>query len=130
MRARSWTSLALFLFAGTLWAVEPPPALQAKSAILIDEKSGKVLLAKDADAKRVPASTTKIMTALLLLEKCRAEEVITAPADVETIPPSSLHLKVGEKVSARDMLYAMMIRSANDAAYTVAKHIGGTVDGF
>jgi D-alanyl-D-alanine carboxypeptidase len=129
MRILGITLLLISSIAGTL-AAEPPPALMAKSVMVLDERSGKILYTKNADTKRFPASTTKIMTALLLLEHCAPDEIITAPRDVENVPPSSLHLKPGEQLTAQDMLYALMIRSANDAAYAVAIHIGGSVKNF
>ena len=111
---------------------EPYGALTvtAKSAIVMDAASGKVLWAKDADTPRYPASTTKIMTALLLLENCKLDEMITAPADIETVTESSLHLKPFEQISVRDMLYSLMLRSANDGAYAVASHVSGSVEAF
>jgi serine-type D-Ala-D-Ala carboxypeptidase (penicillin-binding protein 5/6) len=102
----------------------------AKSAIVIDAATGKVLWAKDADALRYPASTTKIMTALLLLEHCSPDEIITAPGDVTKIKEASMHLKPFEQVTAHDILYAMMLRSANDACYAVACHVAGSVPAF
>lgn len=108
----------------------PPFPPQAKSAIVIEELSGKVLFEKNADARRFPASTTKILTALLLLEKTKPTDVIVAPPDVETVGGSSLHLKPGESLTASEMLYALMLRSANDGCYAVAKHISGSVEAF
>lgn len=105
-------------------------AVSAKAAILIDEVSGKVLWAKDPDLKRAPASTTKIMTALLLIERCRPEEVIVAPPDIEKVGEASLHLKPGERVSVRDMLYGIMLRSANDGCVAAAIHCAGSVEAF
>ncbi|HXH60425.1 MAG TPA: D-alanyl-D-alanine carboxypeptidase family protein, partial [Fimbriimonadaceae bacterium] len=102
----------------------------AESAIVIAARSGKVLYEKDADAKRYPASTTKIMTALLLAERVDPDTIITAPDDVESVGGSSLHLRPGEKVSAGDLLLAILLRSANDAAYTVALYMGGSVENF
>lgn len=104
--------------------------VSAPSAIVIDATSGKVLWQKDADESRFPASTTKIMTALLLIEHCLPDDVITAPADVEKVKEASMHLKPGEKVTVRNMLYAMMLRSANDGCYAVAMHIAGSVEAF
>jgi D-alanyl-D-alanine carboxypeptidase len=100
--------------------------ITAESAIVIEASTGKVLFEKDADAKRYPASTTKIMTALLFLENVKPGEMITAPFDVEEVTGSSLHLKPYEQVPAEDVLYALLLRSANDAAYSVALHIGGS----
>lgn len=102
----------------------------AAGAVIIDADTGKVLWSKDPDTMRCPASTTKIMTALLLLEHCRPEEIITAPSDVNNVGEASLHLQPGEKVTAQEMLYALMLRSANDGCYAVAIHIAGSVPAF
>lgn len=114
----------LFPFAAHAFDVD------AKSAIVIDAQTGKILWQKDADTPRYPASTTKIMTALLLLEHTKPTDVITAPADIEKVKEASMHLKPGEKVTAHDMLYALMLRSANDGCYAVAVHIAGSVEKF
>lgn len=105
-------------------------AVSAESATAIDAASGKVLWSRNADEPLYPASTTKIMTALLLLEKCKPDEVITAPEDVESVKEATMHLKPGERIRAKDMLYALMLRSANDGCYAVACHIAGSVPKF
>lgn len=125
-----WTSLAFVFLAKGIFAVEPLPPMTAKSVLVMDERSGKIVYERAASVKRFPASTTKILTAMLLLEHCTADELIYAPKDVENVPPSSMHLKPGEAVSASDMLHALLIRSANDGAYAVAIHIGGSVSNF
>jgi serine-type D-Ala-D-Ala carboxypeptidase (penicillin-binding protein 5/6) len=102
----------------------------APSAIVMDAATGKILWEKNAYTPRYPASTTKIMTGLLLLENTLPGDVITAPADVTKVRESSMHLKPGERVSAEDMLYAIMLRSANDGCYAVASHISGSVGEF
>lgn len=104
--------------------------ITAKTAIAIDAGSGKVLWSRDAEASMFPASTTKIMTGLLLVEHCLPTDVITAPADIEKVKEASMHLKPGERVTARDMLYAIMLRSANDGCYAIAVHISGSVEAF
>ncbi|HRF58653.1 MAG TPA: D-alanyl-D-alanine carboxypeptidase family protein [Fimbriimonadaceae bacterium] len=104
--------------------------LSAASAIVLDADTGKVLFAKDADTARFPASTTKIMTTLLLLERCKPDDIIVAPPDVEKVKQASMHLKPGERVKVRDMAYALMLRSANDGCYAVACHISGSVEAF
>lgn len=106
------------------------PVVSALSAIIVDDKTGKVLWSKDSDTPRFPASTTKIMTGLLLAERCKPDDIIVAPEDVQTVTESSMHLKPGERVRARDMLYALMLRSANDGCYAVAMHISGSVEKF
>lgn len=107
-----------------------PGALTAKSYVVMEAESGKVLRSSNPNAKRFPASTTKILTTLLLLEHCEAEERIRATSEVETIEGSSLHLKAGETVSATDMAYALLLRSANDGCYATAMHISGSVEKF
>lgn len=104
--------------------------VSAKSAIIVDAESGQVLWQKDAHTPRYPASTTKIMTAMLLLEHCLPSDWIVAPKGVDKIQPSSMNLRVGEKVSARGMLYALMLRSANDGSVAVAYHISGSIPEF
>lgn len=106
------------------------PKVQAGSAILVDPFTGQTLFALNPDVRRPHASTTKIMTALLVLEHGNLQHRVKAHAGVEKIPTSSLHLKAGEELSLEDLLYAVMIRSANDAAVVVARHVGGTEKGF
>lgn len=104
--------------------------VRAKSAIVMDAQTGKILWSREADTARYPASTTKIMTALLLLEHSQPDDVIVGPPEIETIGEASMHLKPGERVSAHDMMYALLIRSANDGAYAVAKHVSGSIPAF
>jgi D-alanyl-D-alanine carboxypeptidase (penicillin-binding protein 5/6) len=102
------------------------PEIKASSAILIDATTGQVLFEKNADVLRPPASTTKIMSAILLLEKTKPTDVISASAKAFDTEGSSLHLEAGEKVSAHDLLLAMMLRSANDGCVAAAEHIAGS----
>lgn len=106
------------------------PQVSAASALVMDRDSGRLLYFKNVDTKRYPASTTKIMTGLLLAELTQPTDIIKAPNDIKTVKGSSMHLEPGERVSAEDMLYALMIRSANDGCYAVAKHISGSVAEF
>lgn len=106
------------------------PAVSASSAILVDADSGQVLFEKNADERRPPASTTKIMTALLLLETVPLDEMITADKEVSETDGSSLYLAPGESVSAEDLLYAILLRSANDACVAVAKRVAGSQRAF
>lgn len=108
------------------WAQPLPPTLNALAAIVIDADTGQVLYSKNAELPLPPASTTKIMTGLLLAEKCEPDEVITAPADTTQVRESSMHLVAGEQVKAEEMLYALMLRSANDGCHAVACHIAGS----
>src|SRR4051812_8608108 len=97
----------LMWLAALLLSVAASAQLQvsAKSAIIIDAESGKVLWQKDQDTSRFPASTTKIMTAMLLVEHCNPDDIIIAPAGIDKVTDASMHLKPGEKIKASDMLY-------------------------
>jgi D-alanyl-D-alanine carboxypeptidase (penicillin-binding protein 5/6) len=107
-----------------------PPAIQAASAILVDAESGQVLFEKQADDRRPPASTTKILTAVLLLEHVQPDTLIMADKTVAETDGSSLYMLPGEKIAARELLYALMLRSANDACVAIAKHIAGSEADF
>ncbi|MGI8923234.1 MAG: D-alanyl-D-alanine carboxypeptidase family protein [Fimbriimonadales bacterium] len=115
---------AVGLFAATSACTQP--VVGAKSAIVMDAATGAILFEKNARATRYPASTTKVMTALLLIEHVKPGAMITAPLDVKEVTGSSLHLRPGEQLTREDALYALMLRSANDVAHTVAVHIGGS----
>ena len=113
-------------------AIAKPPALVVRShyAILVDAVTGKVLWQRNSDAPRPIASTTKMLTAILLLERGHLDDIVTAPNGVQYLPDSSLHLKPGEKLTLRDLLYAMLLRSANDTAVTGAVYLSGSVPAF
>lgn len=112
-------------------AVKPPALLvHSRYAILVDAVTGKVLWQRNADAPRPIASTTKMLTAILLLERGHLDDIVTAPNGVQYLPDSSLHLKPGEKLTLRDLLYAMLLRSANDTAVTGAVYLSGSVPAF
>lgn len=106
------------------------PGIKAGSAILLDADTGEVLLEKSPDAARSPASTTKIMTALLLIENAPLDAWVTASKSVETVTGSSLHLRAGERISVRDLLYAILLRSANDACVAAAEYVSGSIAAF
>ncbi|MGZ5212696.1 MAG: D-alanyl-D-alanine carboxypeptidase family protein [Actinomycetota bacterium] len=112
-----------------------PPDVSAPSAILADLDTGQVLFAKDADAQRPVASLTKIMTGLLVLEEGRPDAIVTVAPDA-VIPEddrsgiSALGLEVGERISAEDLLFALLLQSANDAAVALADHVSGSEDRF
>lgn len=115
-------------------AASEAPAVTATAALLISPDSDMVLYEKNADEKRYPASTTKIMTALLTLENVKdLNETVTAEqgdfAKV-TADSSNADIKVGETVRVIDLLYALMLPSANEAAYILARHVGGTSEHF
>ncbi|MBN7773058.1 D-alanyl-D-alanine carboxypeptidase family protein [Clostridium aminobutyricum] len=111
------------------------PSISANQAVLMDGTSGEILYEKNAETKAYPASTTKIMTALLTIE--RVEELhsdltqkVKIPADAVGVEGSSIYLAPGEAVSIEDLLYGLMLRSGNDAAVALADIIGGNQEHF
>jgi len=114
-------------------APRPPvlvPVCRSQYAILVDAVTGKVLWQRNSEKPRAIASTTKMLTAILLLEKGNLDDIVTAPLGVQNLPESSLHLKPGEKLTLRDLLYALLLRSANDTAVTGAVYLDGSVPKF
>lgn len=108
----------------------PPPVVDARAAMICDAATGQIIWSRNPDARRPMASITKIMTCVLVLENGDLEDEITAPKDIEQVPSSSLHLAAGEKMKVRDLVYALMMRSANDAAVVLGRYIGGSDEGF
>lgn len=103
--------------------------IEAESAIVMDADTGKILYEKDSRTKREPASTTKIVTCMLALENLDLDQVITIKHDAQQMG-SIINVKKGEKIRTEDLLYALMLPSANDAAVALAEEIGGTVENF
>jgi D-alanyl-D-alanine carboxypeptidase (penicillin-binding protein 5/6) len=106
------------------------PEINARSAIVIDAESGRVLFEKNAYIKRPMASTTKVMTAIITLENCDLNEVVTVSRNAALVNGSTINLTTGEKLTMRELMYGLLLRSGNDAAIAIAEHIGGSVDGF
>jgi len=106
------------------------PDIAAKSAIVIEASTGKILYSKNADERRYPASTTKMMTLILALEQGNLNDMVTASANAANTEGSSLWLQPGEKLKMLDMLYGMMLISGNDATVAIAEHIAGSVDNY
>ncbi len=105
-------------------------SVSASAATLIDGVSGKVFFSKNQNARLSMASTTKIMTALLLCESGKLADVITITPEMVYIEGSSMGLRVGMRVTGRDLLYGMMLSSGNDAATAAAIAVGGSVKSF
>ena len=124
------------LLAGTAAAllaaalVFPCQALSAESAILLDGQTGRVLYEKQADKQSLIASTTKIMTALVVCEQTNVLDRVRIPQEAVGIEGSSMYLKAGEVMTVQDLLYGLMLHSGNDAAVALAIYCGGTVEGF
>ena len=107
--------------------------IYAKSCILIERSTGRVAYEKNADEKMYPASTTKLLTAIIALEHCDLTDIVTITPDmISQIPPGyvSAYLSIGEKVTIDELLNILLIPSANDAGFALAIHISGSIDEF
>ncbi len=110
--------------------------ITAESAIMVSLDTGEVVFSKDADVRRYPASLTKIMTALIMLEHIEnldSEIITVTDYDVNSLlgTDSSIGgLKIGEQLTARQMLYYLLMISANDGALAIAEHVGGSIENF
>ena len=102
----------------------------AKSAIMIEQSTGRILYEKDAHTKRRIASITKIMTAILAIESGKMDKTVTVTDAILKAEGSAIYLKVGEKIKLSDLVYGLMLRSGNDAAIAIAEYVGGSVEGF
>jgi D-alanyl-D-alanine carboxypeptidase len=111
-------------WAGTL------PDVTAQAALVMDASTGRLLWQKNADQKRPPASTTKILTTMLALESGRLERKLPVSSLAQAQAASKLYLRAGDQVELRDLVYALMLKSANDAGVVVAEGLGGSVAGF
>lgn len=106
------------------------PNVTATSAIVIEASTGHVIYARNPDGPMFPASTTKIMTLLLALERGGLDEIVTVSENAFNAQGSTLWLDTGEKIPLQDLLYGMMMVSANDASVAIAEHIDGSVANF
>lgn len=108
----------------------PARAASAQAAIVVEQSTGRVLWEHNADQRLPMASTTKIMTALCVLENADLPEIVTIDESMSGIEGSSMYLEAGEELSVEQLLYGLMLRSGNDAAVALAKHVGGSVEDF
>ena len=118
------------MLAAVLFLPVPAGAISAEKAILMDAVSGNVLYEKNADEQSLIASTTKIMTALVICEQCNVLDRMRIPKEAVGIEGSSMYLQEGEVLTVQELLYGLMLRSGNDAAVALAIYCGGTVEGF
>jgi serine-type D-Ala-D-Ala carboxypeptidase (penicillin-binding protein 5/6) len=115
---------------GVAAAQRPPDVSGATAAIVVDGSNGEVMFAKRPDQRHAIASTTKLMTALLALERARPREVFTAP-EYNALPAESrINLRAGERMTVHDLLEALLLESANDAAATIAENLSGSREAF
>lgn len=107
--------------------------ISAESAVLIDSSSEKILYSKNEATKMYPASTTKILTAILAIENCKLDDIVTVPYEAIASIPSGYSvaaLQAGEQLTVEQLLKVMLVHSANDAANVLAYHVSGSLEGF
>jgi len=107
-----------------------PPKVEARGAVLMEAESGRVLWERNSHEPMAMASTTKIMTAIIALELGNLDDTVTVSARAARAPEVNMDLTEGEELRLRDLLYALMLMSYNDAAVAIAEHISGDVDSF
>lgn len=129
MKRRILSVLLLFLLSATT-AFGAEPQVAAQGAALIDGRTGRLLWGKNAEQPMAMASTTKIMTAVLILENCDLDEIVTVSKNAAHQPEVHMDLQEGEQWKVGDLLSAMMLRSYNDAAVALAEHCAGSVAQF
>ena len=126
----TFAGTAAALLAAVLFLPAKAEAVSAKRAYALDCVSGRVLFERSADDRSLIASTTKIMTALVVCEQCNVLDRMRIPKEAVGIEGSSMYLKEGEILTVQELLYGLMLSSGNDAAVALAIYGGGTVEGF
>jgi len=116
--------------ASATWGGAILPRVSADAAVLLDPVTGEILYAKHALDARAPASTTKIVTCLLVLENCRLDEVVSVSDRAASTGGSRVGLRSGQLIAVQDLLFGLMLRSGNDAAVALAEHVSGSVEAF
>ena len=106
------------------------PKINSRAAVVLDRNTGQVLYGKNESSKRAMASTTKIMTAMVVIQNTNLSNTVTISKKAAGTGGSRLKLKPGDKVSVRDLLYGLLLRSGNDAAVALAEYVGGDIEGF
>ena len=127
---RLFAGVAAALLAAAFSTQIKASAVSAEKAIVLDACTGRVLFEKNADSESLIASTTKIMTALIVCEQCNVLDRMAIPKEAVGIEGSSMYLREGEVLTIQELLYGLMLQSGNDAAVALAMYCAGTVEGF
>jgi D-alanyl-D-alanine carboxypeptidase (penicillin-binding protein 5/6) len=128
----NWKRYKILCFIFLLSAFYLLPALSysneicSRSAVVMDASTGKILYAKNPDLRLPPASTTKLMTAIVVLENADLSDIVTVSRNASRVSPSKAGFKEGDKVTIETLLYAALIKSANDAAVALAEAVAGS----
>jgi serine-type D-Ala-D-Ala carboxypeptidase (penicillin-binding protein 5/6) len=104
--------------------------ITGQAAVLMETRTGKILWERNKHLSLAPASTTKILTALLVIERTKPSDVVTVPIEATAATGGTAHLRAGERLSVEQLLYGMLLGSANDAAIALANHASGSVARF
>jgi len=112
------------------WGFNAQPYVAARAAVLMNADTGEMLFAKEPHLRLPPASTTKVLTAMLILDRLDPNSRVRASEQAASTVPSRIGLRAGETASTQDLLYGLMLKSGNDAAETLAEAAGGSVYGF
>jgi len=118
---------AIYLLLSSVVSAEE---IKSRAAVVMDAVTGRVLYAKNPDLNLLPASTTKLMTALVVVEKARLSDVATISRKAANTPPTKVGFKEGDKVTLETLLYAALMKSANDAAVALAEAVAGSEEEF
>lgn len=127
---RKFMGTAALLLAAVLFLETPVGAISAEKAVVLDSVGNQVVYGKKENDRSLIASTTKIMTCLLIAETCNVLEQVRIPREAVGIEGSSMYLKEGEVLTVQELLYGLMLRSGNDAAVALAIHCDGSVEAF
>ncbi len=125
--------LLIFIFSSVNFvsaAEISPPSIDSEGAVLIDATTGKVLYEKNMNKPLAPASTTKVMTALLTLERCKLDDKVLIGKNPPNAEGTAIGIVEGETLTVKDLLEGLLLESANDCAEALAEHIGGSISNF
>lgn len=125
--------LIFILNVSVCYGISDAPDISAGAAILLDSNTEKIIYSKNESERMYPASTTKILTAILTIENCNLDDIVTVPYEaVYSIPSgySVAALQPGEQLTVEQLLKVMLVHSANDAANVLAYHVSGSIECF
>lgn len=126
-------SAAIWMLSASIFSLSAAYGAQeikSRAAVVMDAVTGRVLFAKNPDLRLLPASTTKLMTALVVMERAKLTDVVRISRKVANTPPIRVGLKEGDRVTVEDLLYAALMKSANDAAVALAEAVAGSEEEF
>ena len=132
---RNFLTILIFILIITLnnYSFADEPTVYSPSAILIDSNSGNILYEKNSNSPMYPASTTKVLTAIIAIETCDLDDIAIASENaINSIKSgyTNAKIQVGEALTIKDLLYALLLNSANEAANVIAEYVGGTTENF